>query len=68
MVDLDGWNLADVSLDKKIDVREDNKRRSQGRTGMVLNDQVVALELPVDVAVRLHLREGVTGQTRTGAE
>lgn len=65
MVDLDGGNLADVSLDEKIYVGEDNKRRSQRRTGMVLNNQVVALELPINVTVYLHLREGVTGQTKT---
>lgn len=29
MVDLHGGNLADVSLDEKIYVGEDNKRRSQ---------------------------------------
>lgn len=65
MVDLDGRNLADDSLDKKIYVREDNKRRSQRWTRVVLNNQVVALELPVDVAVRLHFSEGVTGQTES---
>lgn len=32
---------------------------------MVLNNQVVALELPINVAVYLHLREGVAGQTKT---
>lgn len=65
MVDFDGGNLADVSLYEKIYVGEDNKRRSQRRTGVVLNNQVVALELPINVAVRLDLREGVTGQTKT---
>lgn len=64
MVDLDGGNFADVSLDKKIYVRKDNKRRGQRRTGMVLNDQVVTLKLPVDVTVCLHFREGVAGQTK----
>lgn len=38
MVDFDGGNLADVSLDKKIYMREDDKRRSQRRTGVVLNN------------------------------
>lgn len=65
MVDLDGGNLADDSLDEKIYVGEDNERRSKRRTGMVLNNQVVALELPIDVTVCLHSREGVTGQTKT---
>lgn len=65
MMDLDGGNLADVSLDEKIYVGEDNKWRSQRRTGMVLNNQVVALELPINVTVCLHLRKGVTGQTKT---
>lgn len=64
VVDLDRGHLADVPLDKEIDVGEDDERRSQGRTGVVLNDQVVALELPVDVAVSLHLREGVAGWTQ----
>ncbi len=63
MVDLDRGHLADDPLDKEIDVREDDERRSQGRTRVVLNNQVVALELPVDVAVRLHFREGVAGWT-----
>lgn len=65
MVDFDRGNLADVSLDEKIYVGEDNKRRSQRRTGVVLNNQVVSLELPINVAVCLDLREGVTGQTKT---
>lgn len=65
MVDLDRGHLADGPLDKEIDVREDDERRRQGRTGVVLNNQVVALELPVNVAVRLHLREGVAGGTQT---
>lgn len=63
MVDLDRGHLADVPLDKQIDVREDDERRSKGRTRVVLNNQVVALELPVDVAVHLHFREGVAGRT-----
>lgn len=63
MVDFDGRHLADYPLDKEIDVREDDERRSQGRTGVVLNNQVVALELPVDVTVTLHFREGVAGWT-----
>lgn len=65
MVDLDGGNLADDSLDEKIYVGEDDKRRSQRRTGVVLNNQVVALELPINVAVCLDLREGVTGRMKT---
>ena len=64
MVDLDGGHLADVPLDKEIDVREDDERRCQGGARVVLNDQVVALELPVDVAVSLHFREGVAGRTQ----
>lgn len=35
---------------------------------MVLHDQVVALELPVDVAVGLHLREGVAAERRRRAQ
>lgn len=61
VVDLDRRHFTDGPLDEQIDVREDDEWRSQGRTGVVLNDQVVALELPVDVAVGLHFREGVTG-------
>lgn len=67
MVDFDGGNLADVSLYEKIYVGEDNKRRSQRRTGVVLNNQVVALELPINVAVCLDLREGVTGTDKNKA-
>ncbi len=63
-MDLDRRHSADVPLDKKIDVREDDERRSQGRTGVVLNNKVVALELPVDVAVGLHFRKSVAGGTQ----
>lgn len=63
-MDLDRRHLADVPLDEEIDVREDDERRSQGRTGVVLNNEVVALELPVDVAVSLDFGEGVAGWTR----
>lgn len=65
MVDLDRRHLADDPLDKEIDVREDDERRSQGRTGVVLNNKVVALELPVDVAVGLDFREGMAGWTQS---
>lgn len=64
VVDLDGGNFADVPLDEKINVGQDDERRSQRRPGVVLHDQVVALELPVDVAVGLHLREGVAAERR----
>lgn len=43
---------------------QDDERRSQRRPGVVLHDQIVALELPVDVAVGLHLREGVAAERR----
>lgn len=59
MVDLDRGHFADDPLDKEVNVREDDERRSQRRTGVVLDNQVVALKLPVDVAVCLHFREGV---------
>ena len=65
MVDLDGGHLADRPLDKQIDVRDDDEGRRQRGTGVVLNNQVVALEFPVDVAVRLHHREGVAEWTQT---
>lgn len=61
VVDLDRRHFPDGPLDEQIYVREDDERRSQGRTGVVLNNQVIALELPVDVAVGLHFSEGVTG-------
>lgn len=64
MVDLERGHLADVPLDNEIDVREDDERRSQGRTGVVLNNQVVALELPVDVTVSLHYSEGMAVWTQ----
>lgn len=43
---------------------QDDERGSQRRPGVVLHNQVVALELPVDVAVGLHLREGVAAERR----
>lgn len=63
-MDLDRRHLADDPLYKEIDVREDDERRSQGRTGVVLNNEVEALELPVDVTVCLDLREGMAGWTQ----
>lgn len=59
VVDLDGGHLPDVPLDKKVYVREDNERGSQWRSGVVLNNEVITLELPVDITISLHLREGV---------
>ena len=38
---------------------EDDERRSHSRTGLVLNDELVMLELPVEVALLLHLVECV---------
>lgn len=64
MQNLERGHLADSPLDKDVDVREDDERRSQGGKGVVLNNQVVALELPVDVAVSLHFIEGVAGWTQ----
>lgn len=57
MVNLDRGDLADDSFDKKIEVREDYERRSQGRTRVILDYQSVTLKLPVDVTVGLHFRE-----------
>ena len=59
MVDLDRRHFADGPLNEEVNVREDDERRSQGRPGVVLNNQVVALELPVDVTVCLHFIKGV---------
>ena len=39
---------------------EDNEGGSKGGPGVVLHNQVVALELPVGVALALHLGECVT--------
>lgn len=64
VVDLDGWHISDVPLDKEINVRKNDERRSKGRPRVVLNDQVVALKLPVDVAVCLNLRESVAKENR----
>lgn len=61
VVDFDWGHFADVPLDEKIYVRQDDEGRSQRRPGVVLHDQIVTLELPVDVAVGLHFREGVAG-------
>ena len=38
---------------------EDDERRSHSRTGLVLNDELVMLEHPVEVALLLHLVECV---------
>lgn len=45
-------------------MREDDKGRSQRGAGVVLDNQVVALELPVDVTVSLHFSEGVAVWTQ----
>lgn len=63
-MELDGGHFADDPFDEEIDVREDDERRSQGGTRVVLDYQRVALELPVDVAVTLHFREGGAGWTQ----
>ena len=42
---------------------EDDERRSQGRTELVLQDEAVAMELPVDVALLLHLLKRVATHT-----
>lgn len=60
VVDLDRGDLADVPLDEEVEVREDDEGRRQRGPRVVLDDEVVALELPVNVAVGLHLGEGVT--------
>ena len=59
MVDFDGGHFADVPLDDEVDVREDDERRRQGRSRVVLDNKVVSLELPVDVTVCLHFRKCV---------
>lgn len=43
---------------------EDDERRCKRRTGVVQNNQVVALKLPVDVAVRLDFRKSVAVRTQ----
>ena len=40
---------------------DDDEGWGQGGPGVVLHDQVVALELPVGVTVLLHFGEGVAG-------
>ena len=56
---LDRGHPADVPLDEEVEVGEDDEGWSQGGPGVILHDQLVALELPVHVAVLLHLVEGV---------
>lgn len=68
VVDLDRGHFADVPLDEKIDVGQNDERGRQRWPGVVLHDQVVALELPVDVAVGLHLREGMAAGRRREAQ
>lgn len=58
--DLDRGDPADVSLDEEVEVGEDDEGWSQTGSRVVLCDQVVALELPVGVAVLLHFGECVT--------
>lgn len=60
MFDLDRGDPADVSLDEEVEVGEDDEGWSQTGSRVVLCDQVVALELPVGVAVLLHFGECVT--------
>ena len=38
---------------------EDDERRSQSRTGLILHHQLVVLEPPVEFTIRVHLAEGV---------
>ena len=53
MVDLHGGDLPDLSLDKEVQVREEDEGRSERGSGVVLHDQVVTLELPVGVVAFL---------------
>lgn len=61
MASLYRFNLADVALEEKVHVADQDERWGQGRATVILQDQVVALGFPVDVTVALHFGEGVTG-------
>lgn len=62
---LDRRNAADVSLDEKVEVWDDDEGRCQAGPGVVLNDQVVPLELPIRVTVLLDFREGVAAESKS---
>lgn len=64
MVHFDRGYPADVPLDEEVDVGEDDEGRGQGGPGVVLHNQVVALELPIHITVLLHLGEGVAVEGR----
>lgn len=66
MANFDRWHFANNPLNKEVDVRNDDEGRSQTWPKMVSDDQVVALKLPVDIAVCLHFREGVAVVTDRG--
>ena len=59
MCHFDRGHPADVPLDEEVQMGEDDEGRSQARPRVVLNNQVVPLEFPVDVAVLLNFVEGV---------
>lgn len=59
MLNLDGGHFTDLPLDEEIDVGEDDERRSQGRPGMILDNQAVTLKLPVELTVGLDFCERV---------
>ena len=59
MCNFDRGHLADVPLDEEVQMGEDDEGRSQAGPRVVLNNQVVPLEFPVDVAVLLNFVEGV---------
>lgn len=59
VLNFDRGHFSDLPLDKEIDVGEDDEGRSQRRPGVILNNQVVTLKLPVRLAVRLHFSESV---------
>ncbi len=56
---LDWGDVADVSLDEKVEVWDDNERWCQTGPWVVLHNQVVTLKLPVGVTALLHFGEGV---------
>ena len=65
MCHFDRGHPADVPLDEEVQMGEDDEGRSQARPRVVLNNQVVPLEFPVDVAVLLNFVESVAVKAHT---
>lgn len=61
---LDRRDAADVSLDDKVEVWDDNEGWCQAGPRVVLHNQVVTLKLPVGVTALLYFGEGVAADSK----